>query len=565
MQPFTINQLKLSDLIGNGKKFIVPKFQRDYSWTEEQWGDLWSDLQEIKFEHKNDSHYMGYLVLQEVFDNEYIIVDGQQRLTTLAILFISACYVFEEMIANGEDVEANKINLEEIRKYIGPRNPITKSFESKITLNRNNNHFYKTFLCQLQKHIPVSGIKSSEKLLKDAKDFFVRHLKVKFTTGQQIIEFILHNVSLRLYFTTIIVNDEVNAYTIFETLNARGVQLSTPDLLKNYLLSLATKERGHKSVLDELDETWEKITEQIGENNFNDFIRHEWNSHNKSATKTELFKRIKSQIITPEDSFAYINRLYTQSFNYSALLDPNSEMWSGSEYSSDEQKKIKSTLDLLVKFKIVQPMPLLLAAKIEYNKQDFIKLLRYIEVISMRYNVICNLPPNDQETLYKNLANQVSRSKQKIYQIKPAFIQFYPNDEEFVHAFKYKDFKQNYRAKYLLLKLQNSLDHSLGALHESDLTVEHILPQSIDGTWGTLFNSPETKVYKLGNMVLVPKNNNKDLSQKLFAEKKEVILQTDLAINRTIKEFTVWNEDSLVKRQDELAKHIKTIWRIDFA
>ena len=229
------------------------------------------------------------------------------------------------------------------------------------------------------------------------------------------------------------------------------------------------------------------------------------------------------------------------------------------------KKKIKSTLDLLVKFKIVQPMPLLLAAKIEYNKQDFIKLLRYIEVISMRYNVICNLPPNDQETLYKNLANQVSRSKQKIYQIKPAFIQFYPNDEEFVHAFKYKDFKQNYRAKYLLLKLQNSLDHSLGALHESDLTVEHILPQSIDGTWGTLFNSPETKVYKLGNMVLVPKNNNKDLSQKLFAEKKEVILQTDLAINRTIKEFTVWNEDSLVKRQDELAKHIKTIWRIDFA
>lgn len=565
MQPFITNQLKLSDLIGNGKKFIVPKFQRDYSWTEEQWGDLWSDLQEIKFEQKNDIHYMGYLVLQEISDNEYIIVDGQQRLTTVTILFISACYIFEEMIANGEDVEANQINLEEIRKYIGPRNPITKAFESKITLNRNNNHFYKTFLCQLQKHIPVSGIKSSEKLLKETKDFFVRQLKAKFTTGQQIIEFILQNVSLRLYFTTIIVNDEVNAYAIFETLNARGVQLSTPDLLKNYLLSLSTKEGGHTSVLDELDETWEKITEQIGVNSFNDFIRHEWNSRNKSATKTDLFRRIKSQIVTPQDSFTYINQLYTQSFNYSALLDPNSEMWSSSDYSSEEQRKIKSTLDLLVKFKIMQPIPLLLAAKIEYNKQDFIKLLRYIEVVSMRYNVICNLSPNDQEALYKNLANQVSGLKHKIYQIKPAFIPFYPSDDEFIHAFIYKDFKQNDRAKYLLLKLQSSLDNSLGILHESDLTVEHILPQRIDETWGGMFNTPETKVYKLGNMALIPKNTNKDLSRKPFAEKKEIILQTDLALNRTIQEFTVWDEDSFAKRQAELAKHIKTIWRIDFA
>lgn len=564
MQPFTTNQLKLSDLISNGKKFVVPKFQRDYSWTEEQWGDLWSDLQEIKFEQKNDSHYMGYLVLQEITDNEYIIVDGQQRLTTLTLLFIAACYVFDEMITSGQDVESNMINLEELKKYIGQRNPITKALENKITLNRNNQHFFKTFLCQFSKHIPVSGIKSSEKLLKEAKDYFVKQLKSRFATGQKIIEFILQTVSYRLYFTTIIVNDEVNAYTIFETLNARGVQLSTPDLLKNYLLSLATKQNEHNSVIDELDETWEKITEQIGENSFSDFIRHEWNSRFKSATKTELFRRIKSQITTPEESFNYITQLYTQSFNYSALLDPSNEMWSSSEYTPDEQRKIKSTLDLLVKFKIIQPIPLLLAAKVKFNKTDFIKLLRYIEVISMRYNVICNLAPNDQESLYKKLANQVSNENLSISALKNEFKAFYPNDEEFSNAFIYKDFKQTYRARYLLLKLQNSLEAGIGELHESDLTIEHILPQKPTEEWIEQCKNPELLIYKLGNMALIPKNTNKDLARKLFTDKKAIILQTKLSINQTLAEYDVWDDLSINKRQVLLAKHAKTIWRIDF-
>jgi len=343
MHPFITNQERLSDLIGNGKKFIVPKFQRDYSWNEEQWGDLWADLQSINFAEKDDSHYMGYLVLQEIADNQFIVVDGQQRLTTLTLLFIAACYVFQEMIANNQEIEENTIRLQELKKYVGPTNPITRAQENKITLNRNNNHFFRTFLCQLSEHIPVTGIKYSEKLLKEAKDYFVKQLQDKFTNGQQLIEFILQNVSLRLYFTTIIVNDEVNAYTIFETLNARGVQLSTPDLLKNYLLSLAAREVSHGTVIDELDETWEKITEQIADNSFNDFVRHEWNSCNRSATKTELFRRIKTAITTPVESFSYIQRLYTQSFNYSALLDPNSDMWVSSEYSPDEQRKIKTS------------------------------------------------------------------------------------------------------------------------------------------------------------------------------------------------------------------------------
>jgi hypothetical protein len=253
-----------------------------------------------------------------------------------------------------------------------------------------------------------------------------------------------------------------------------------------------------------------------------------------------------------------------ESFNYSALLDPHSEMWVGSEYSPDEQRKIKTTLELLKMFKIMQPMPLLLATKIHYNKADFINLLRYIEVISMRYNVICNLPPNDQESFYKGLANKVSHDNYSVSQIKFELTKFYPNDDEFTNAFMYKDFKQTYRARYLLLKLQNALDNNLGTLHESDLTVEHLLPQKLTANWMTLFKSPESFIFKLANMALLPKNINRDLERKDFAEKKSVIVDTKLAINQMLTEFNDWTPENLTKRQKALAIQAKTIWWINF-
>jgi hypothetical protein len=239
-------------------------------------------------------------------------------------------------------------------------------------------------------------------------------------------------------------------------------------------------------------------------------------------------------------------------------------MWISSEYTPEQQQQIKSILDLLVKFKIIQPISLLLATIIKYNKTDFIRLLRYIEVLSMRYNIICNLPPNDQESLYKNLAYQVTNNNLSILAIKEEFKKFYPSDKEFETAFIYKDFKQNQRAKYLLLKLQNYLDTSIGCFHESDLTIEHILPKEPTCEWLDKFKNPEAFIYKLGNMVLIPKKTNKDIDRKLFTDKKDLILKTSLAINNTIAEDEVWNESSIGKRQKYLAKQAKTIWRIDF-
>lgn len=109
-----------SSIISNNRRFIVPKFQRDYSWNNEQWDDLWQDIETMIDEH--DEHYMGYLVLQTQDDKLFYIIDGQQRFTTVLLLIYAAIKCVERQIALGIDVDDNKRRCESLKSlYIGKK------------------------------------------------------------------------------------------------------------------------------------------------------------------------------------------------------------------------------------------------------------------------------------------------------------------------------------------------------------------------------------------------------------------------------------------------------------
>ncbi len=563
MQQFTTNQETLSALIGNGKKFKVPKFQRDYSWEEEQWEELWDDISDINFSNKDDGHYMGYIVLQKKSDVDFIVVDGQQRLTTLSIMIIAALYRLNELIDSSIDVENNIKRKLVLQNYIGFTNPITLATDSKLTLNRNNSKYYR-FLCQLNTLLPLANIKFTEKLLRNVKIFFENKLINKFgDNGQAIIEFIT-NVSYRMYFTTIIVSDDVNAYKIFETLNARGVQLSTPDLLKNYLFSLIASQNDHDSVLDELDGVWEDITAKLGVNSFSDFVRIEWNSRNPTATKNELFKKLSSSIKTASDSYDYLSLLNNRVYVYSALLDYNNDLWLDAKASSE----IRSCLKLFQVFKVVQPIVVLLASYINFDIEDFVKVLRYLEIITIRYNIICGRNARDQEALYNKIARAINDKKCiNAADVRQMLFEIYPDDSEFVAAFEKKEFKnkRTQPIKYLLLKLEMSLNHSLAGSLDSDLTLEHVLPENPDENWMNIFgNDFANSVYMVGNLALLSVKQNNNIDRKLFNDKKEVLFKSGLETNKMFESVIEWNRDAIIKRQKELAKYAKTLWRINF-
>jgi len=227
-------QPTFGELAGNGKTYEVPPFQRDYSWDKEEWEDLWLDL--LSIEEEGD-HYMGYLVLQETKQpKHFIIIDGQQRITTINLLILATV----KLLFDRDDEDRGK-DLQ--RTYLSSKDIATKVEVPKLKLNYNNEYIYGGKVLQLDIPQNLAGLKPSEKKLVGAFNFFHKKLKDYFQLNntEEITSFITKKVDIKLFFTSITVKDDLNAFKVFETLNARGVKLSTADLLKNFLFSILTQ------------------------------------------------------------------------------------------------------------------------------------------------------------------------------------------------------------------------------------------------------------------------------------------------------------------------------------
>ena len=132
-------------LMGNGLHYEVPRYQRDYSWTIEQWSDLWYDI--LQLLQDEDSHYMGYLVLQTNDDKHYQIIDGQQRLTTLSIFILAVIKSLRCLPASHTEKAENERRAQNIHSnYIGNLDMLTLTSINKLVLNKNNDGFYKNYL-----------------------------------------------------------------------------------------------------------------------------------------------------------------------------------------------------------------------------------------------------------------------------------------------------------------------------------------------------------------------------------------------------------------------------------
>ncbi|MEZ4987546.1 MAG: DUF262 domain-containing protein [Saprospiraceae bacterium] len=262
-------QPTFGELCGNGKTYEVPPFQRDYSWDKEEWEDLWLDI--LALDHEDD-HYMGYLVLQETKEpKKSIIIDGQQRITTLSLLVLAAVQYLK---TRGDDQRSDDLR----KTYLSSRDLVRQTEIPKLKLNYNNEYIYGGKLMQFDLPETMVGLKPSEKRLIEAYKYFLKkitdHFKEEPTTS--VTGFITQRIDIKLFFTSITVDGDLNAYKVFETLNARGVKLSTADLLKNFLFSIIyTPNSG--SITHE-ERKWHRINDVLGKTDVTTYIRHFWNA-----------------------------------------------------------------------------------------------------------------------------------------------------------------------------------------------------------------------------------------------------------------------------------------------
>ena len=393
-------------LIGNGLTYRIPRFQRDYSWTNEEWEDLWMDLLGTMKADGEAAYYMGYLVLQSDDDKTFDVIDGQQRLTTISIIVLAVLKNIQRLIDAGNDAEVNKRRKEQIQQtYVGYLDPVTLVARPKLSLNRNNNNYFQTYLVPLG-HLPQRGFRASEHQLRKAFEWFDKRVAdyLKASTGDEGMRLakLVEDISDRLFFTVITVTDELNAYKVFETLNARGVRLSATDLLKNYLFSVLDCGGETDHELRNLEDRWEAIVGRLQSENFPDFLRVHWNSRRSFARQADLFKTIRAQVGTPEEVFLLLREMEEDLDTYLALSSPEPSDW------SQEDKNLASSLKT---FRVRQPFPLLLAAKRMFDAPDFTGLLRATVVISMRFNVIGSYSTAEQERKYNEVAERITKKR----------------------------------------------------------------------------------------------------------------------------------------------------------
>lgn len=556
----------LRKLIGNGLTYKIPRFQRDYSWEAEQWEDLWVDIMGIIEDPTDSAHYMGYLVLQSTDDKSFDVIDGQQRLTTATLIILTILKKLQDLINEDIDATANTKRLEQIRQtYIGYLDPVTLVSRPKLTLNRNNNDYFQNYLVPLAK-LPQRGLRASENLLRKAFDWFYQKvdLYLKQEDGNegvrlaQLVEYISDN----LFFTVITVSDELNAYKVFETLNSRGVRLSSTDLLKNYLFSILDKNQENTHELRNLEDRWENIVNRLQSEKFPDFLRIHWNSRNKFTRHTELFKVIRNNIRDRATVFALLRGMEEDLDTYLSLSSPDISDWSLED---------KHLVNILKLFRVRQPFSLLLSAKREFDRENFTKLLYAIMVISFRYNTIGAYSPAELERAYNNVVEHINKKKitnsnQALGLLKSVYI----DDQRFSRDFTEKvikttDSRSTQLVRFILCEIGCYISNSVEVDFSSDtFNIEHVLPQNAPDNWGDFsYEEMNALTYRLGNMTLLQSNSNRDLGVAEYSQKREIFKESHFVLTQKLAEkYTEWTPQTISSWQGWLATQAKTIWRV---
>lgn len=553
---------EFKEIMGNGKSYAIPPFQRDYSWESDHLEELWDDIEQMRT--TRTQHFMGYIVLQTNDNKNFKIIDGQQRLTTITLFLIASLSYLKKKIDNDAlNNEDNQKRFDAYKDtYIGNLDTVTLETIPKLTLNRHNRNHFKDIVHNLE--VPRKrGVISTNKKLNKAFEFFDKKLKDLSLDGAQLSETI-NDICEGLVFTTITVSDELNAYHVFETLNSRGMYLSSPDLLKNYFLStLAQDQNISNTHFENIEETWEEIIKQLGETNFTSFLRTHIGITDKLLYKKEVFRYLKNKDFKSKDVISYVKNIADNAPIYTALQNSDDSFWN--LYGNGQYNDAKRHLTALNLFNIKTPLSLLIAAyhKFKASPQDFVKVVEWINIISIRYNVICQKGAKDQERIYNKIANKLSNENQfHLCNLKKDLKPIYPNDNEFKAAFSRKSLpsrQSNKKILYLLKSIDTHLDHKNS---HDNLTLEHVLPFHPNEDWMNYFGTTtyEDAIDRLGNIALLSRQDN--MADESFIEKKEILEKSHSAINQNIAHYDKWDIDNLEKHQNWLAKQASSVWKI---
>ena len=538
--------------------YKVPVYQRDFAWTFEEIDILWEDITSTLLSGRNE-YFLGAIVVSPSDDNKFLeIVDGQQRLAVLSMMFSA---IAQEWKVNNDNERGDDI----FRDFLGSKNRRTGELITKISMNETNDPIYQDVV--LKNQVVTSTLKKSwtlsNRLLEEA---FTRIKNKLHGWANEVTdanarlldleEFLASNTNIIL----IEVGDESDAFVLFETLNDRGLELAVSDLVKNYLFSLAGTN------IELFKKLWVEIIILVGSENLTSFLRHFWNSEHETTRERELYRILKGTIKSTTLAREFIERLRKVADLYAALLNPEHAYW------SDFPPEVRTYLDALLLFKVTQFRPVALAAMETYKPNDVTRTFEILSVFSFRYTIVSALATGHLERIYSATALAIrdgqAKSPAKLFGfLKPAYVL----DDRFEEDFATRAFNKAPIARYILGELNDHLEHDaekMVAERGGRITLEHILPKNPNQKWkGAIPNDEKLEDYvdRIGNLTLLEKGRNKGISTLGYKDKKEAAFAgSSLAINKELLKYATWTSKDIENRSRSLAIMAKQIWRIEY-
>lgn len=557
----------LNKLLNTSRQFIVPIFQRNYSWQKSQYEQLWFDiLRASKFKEKQN-HFIGSIVYIDMGTpagrpQQLLLIDGQQRLTTISILLCAIKDYVQKF-----NLETKLINLAKIKNQFLYNSDEIDEDRYKLLLNVQDKETYIKLIDNtiFTVNKPATNIiKCYEFFYERIGDFIKQHGQIdEFYAG--IFKLSLVSISLD--------KDSDNPQMIFESMNSTGKDLSQTDLLRNYLLMDLTPEKQIR-----LYKTyWKPMEELFGEdiykndlNKFDYFIRDFLTLKSDTGYICKInnvYENFKRYYLDNNcEKFAVLKDLFTYA-KYYACIDLLQENDDELKLYWQEFKKLDSHV----------VYPFLLKLYDDYNRQilikeDFKKILQVVISYLWR-RAICEIPTNSLSKTFATLYQAVDKddyvnSVIKAFVFKSSYKRF-PSDYEVREKLQTKDVYHFRLRKYLLEALENYYHKEPIDLNTANYTIEHIMPQNIEHnlSWQQMLGEDWQEVHSLylhslGNLTIT--GYNAEMSNKSFVEKvngESGFKHSHLKLNESIAQCDVWNKKAIQRRTNILTDIILKIWK----
>jgi len=546
----------LLSVIKGPKQFVIPIYQRTYSWHLSQCEQLFKDILRISQSKNLNGHFIGSVVyFQESIHTvsdvpKLLVIDGQQRLTTVTLLIAALAEYIKE---NEVDIETNATKLQNYYLFNAEEEG---ELRFKLLLTRRD----KQTLMDLLK-----GISSSEQVSKRVSENFQFFKKKINSDNAQAV----YNGLMRLFIVDVALEKDVdNPQLIFESMNSTGLDLSQADLIRNYVLM------GQEATLQ--TKLYEKYWYPMEQNFGNEYAsRFDWFMRDYLIVKTGKIPKIGfvyedfKNYVQGENSAENITEIVEDVFHLS-------KFYANIVLHKEPDNELLAVFKRISQLKVDVSHPFILAVYNDFNdelltKAEFLEVLTLIENYVFR-RAICGIPTNSMNNTFANLYKSVNKEDY----LNSVIIAFgllgsykrFPLDAEFERELIAKDVYNFRNRNYLLDRLENY--NRKEKVNVDEYTIEHILPQNpnLSEEWKTILGerwkeTQEKYLHTLGNLTLT--GYNSELSDHPFSKKKTMeggFDDSPIRLNDLLKNTDTWNEEQILLRAGALTSIAKQIWYV---